>query len=39
LTLTPGRYFYFCQVPTQGGGKPHYRHGMYKEFEVPVAGR
>jgi hypothetical protein len=39
LTLTPGRYFMFCEVTENGDSIPHYRHGMYKEFEVPAAGR
>jgi hypothetical protein len=38
LTLTPGRYFMFCEVQENGDPMPHYRHGMYKTFEVPPAG-
>ena len=34
MTLTPGRYFMFCEVPAASDGKPHYRHGMYQQFEV-----
>lgn len=34
VTLTPGRYFIICQVPDAGDGKPHYDHGMIREFEV-----
>ena len=34
LTLTPGRYFMFCEVPTRGDGIPHCRHGMYQSFVV-----
>jgi uncharacterized cupredoxin-like copper-binding protein len=34
LTLTPGRYFAFCQMPAKIGGKPHYQMGMLREFEV-----
>ena len=34
LTLTPGRYFAFCQMPAKVGGKAHYQMGMVREFEV-----
>jgi hypothetical protein len=34
LTLTPGRYFAFCQMPAKVGGKSHYQMGMVREFEV-----
>jgi len=34
LTLTPGRYFAFCQMPAKVGGKPHYQMGMVREFDV-----
>lgn len=37
MTLTPGRYFMFCEVETKRSGIPHYRHGMYREFVVPEA--
>ena len=33
LTLTPGRYFAFCQMPAKGG-KEHYQIGMLREFTV-----
>jgi uncharacterized cupredoxin-like copper-binding protein len=34
VTLPPGHYFIICQVPDAGDGKPHYDHGMIREFEV-----
>lgn len=34
LTLQPGRYFAFCEMPAKVGGQPHYRMGMVREFEV-----
>jgi hypothetical protein len=34
LTLEPGRYFAFCEMPAKIGGQPHYRMGMVREFEV-----
>jgi hypothetical protein len=34
LTLVPGRYFAFCEMPAKVGGKPHYKMGMVREFEV-----
>jgi hypothetical protein len=34
LTLTPGRYFAFCQMPAKIGGRAHYQLGMVREFEV-----
>jgi len=34
VNLPPGRYFIICQVPDAGDGKPHYDHGMTREFEV-----
>ncbi|HUK63828.1 MAG TPA: hypothetical protein VLV15_10850 [Dongiaceae bacterium] len=34
LTLTPGRYFAFCQMPAKNGGRAHYQLGMVREFEV-----
>jgi hypothetical protein len=35
LTLTPGRYFMFCEVPSKKMGKDHYQLGMFEEFTVP----
>jgi hypothetical protein len=34
LTLTPGRYFMFCEVPSKAKGVDHYRLGMYQTFVV-----
>jgi hypothetical protein len=34
LTLTPGRYFAFCEMPAKVGGRPHYKMGMLREFVV-----
>jgi hypothetical protein len=39
LTLTAGRYFAFCEVPARVDGKPHYMHGMVREFTVAAAER
>jgi hypothetical protein len=37
LTLVPGRYLIFCEVPASGDGKPHYRHGMFRDLVVSEA--
>jgi uncharacterized cupredoxin-like copper-binding protein len=34
LTLTPGRYFIVCQVPGAANQQPHYKSGMFIEFEI-----
>lgn len=34
LTLAPGHYFAFCQMPAQHGGQEHYQLGMLREFEI-----
>jgi hypothetical protein len=34
LTLSPGHYVAFCQMPAKIGGKPHYQLGMVREWEV-----
>jgi hypothetical protein len=33
-TFPPGRYAAICFTPDHGDGKPHFQHGMQKEFEV-----
>ncbi len=33
-TFAPGRYGFVCFIPDAGDGKPHFMHGMEKEFEV-----
>ena len=35
LTLAPGRYFIVCQVQAAADDRPHYKHGMFTEFQVP----
>lgn len=37
LDLTPGKYFLICFVPDRADGKPHFMHGMVREFEVQGA--
>lgn len=34
ITLDPGNYALVCFVPDAGDGKPHFMHGMVKEFKV-----
>jgi hypothetical protein len=34
LTLSPGHYVAFCEMPAKIGGKPHYQMGMVREWEV-----
>ena len=34
LTLTPGRYVFFCPLTDRDGGKPHFLEGMLKEVTV-----
>jgi uncharacterized cupredoxin-like copper-binding protein len=34
LTLTPGRYFFVCQVPAAADGRPHHQYGIFREFTV-----
>lgn len=34
LTLVPGKYFAFCEMPAKHGGRPHYQMGMVQAFEV-----
>ncbi|HVX31225.1 MAG TPA: hypothetical protein VHA53_12160 [Nitrolancea sp.] len=37
LPLTPGRYFIVCQVPAAADERPHYKHGMFTEFQIHSA--
>ena len=38
VNLEPGKYALICFIPDQrGDGKPHFMHGMTKEFEVGAA--
>jgi hypothetical protein len=32
--MTPGNYAFICFLPDAGDGKPHFTHGMIKEFVV-----
>ena len=34
VDLEPGSYALICFIPDMGDGKPHFMHGMTKEFEV-----
>jgi hypothetical protein len=34
VTLEPGRYALICFLPSSKDGRPHFLHGMIKEFEV-----
>lgn len=34
VDLQPGPYALICFIPDRGDGKPHFMHGMTKEFEV-----
>jgi len=35
VTLAPGHYVAFCQVPARSDQRAHYKHGMIREFVVP----
>lgn len=35
VDVTPGNYLLICYVPDVRDGKPHYQHGMYRQFSVP----
>ena len=34
VDLTPGEYVTICFIPDKGDGKPHYEHGMVRQFRV-----
>ena len=36
LDLTPGEYGMICFVPDAKDGKPHFMHGMMKQFSIPA---
>lgn len=38
VDLEPGSYALICFIPDMGDGKPHFMHGMTKEFEVGEGG-
>lgn len=35
VNLEPGSYALICFIPDMADGKPHFMHGMTKEFDVP----
>jgi uncharacterized cupredoxin-like copper-binding protein len=34
VELTPGEYLAICFVPDKQDGKPHFEHGMVRQFTV-----
>jgi hypothetical protein len=36
VRLTPGIYGMICFMPDMTDGKPHFRHGMVKQFDIAL---